>query len=112
MPFDILVTVQDAFNNPATGYVGTVDFMLSPGGDLGTYTFTADDQGQHVLVGLVLDAGDYTLLGTDLANAAVVGSVAFTVTPPVLVPRKMPTFPERVTVVSSTRTSAEPLGKT
>src|SRR5205807_314537 len=74
-------TVQDAFNNTATGYLGTLDFTLSPGGDLGNYTFTAADQGRHTLAGLVLDAGDYMLAGSDVANPAVGGSVTFTVRP-------------------------------
>jgi len=82
VPFDILVTVQDAFNNMATGYLGTLDFTLSPGGDLGNYTFTATDQGQHTLAGLVLDAGNYMLAGSDVANPAISGTVSFTVNPP------------------------------
>jgi hypothetical protein len=82
MPFDVVVTVQDALNNTATGYTGTVDFTLSPGGDLESYTFTAADQGHYTLAGLMLNAGDYTLTGTDVANPAISGSLTFTVDPP------------------------------
>jgi hypothetical protein len=82
VPFAVLITVQDAFHNTASGYLGLVAFLLSPGGDLANYTFTADDQGQYTLAGLLLDAGDYTLTGSDLANPAISSSITFTVNPP------------------------------
>jgi hypothetical protein len=82
VPFAVLITVQDAFHNTATGYLGTVAFLLAPGGDLGNYTFTASDQGQYTLAGLLLDAGNYTLTGRDLANPAISSSITFSVNLP------------------------------
>jgi hypothetical protein len=80
VPFQVTVTVQDAFNNTVTGYTGTVHFTASDGA-VANYTFTTADGGQHSFGGLVLrQAGTVTVTGTDTANPAITGALTFTVT--------------------------------
>jgi hypothetical protein len=81
VPFAITVTVQDAYGNTVTGYLGTVHFTLTgPAMAQADYTFTATDMGSHTFTNLVLSqAGDYTLTGVDSADPTVSGSTMFTV---------------------------------
>src|SRR5207245_1755995 len=50
-PFTITVTAKDAFNNVATGYMGTVHFTRSDANESSVvppdYTFVAGDNGTH-----------------------------------------------------------------
>src|SRR5262249_11874298 len=77
-PFDLTVTVQDAFNNTVTGYTGTITFTTSDP-DSGVvlpanYTFTAADGGVHTFTdtGLgettLITEGGQTVTATDLAS--------------------------------------------
>jgi hypothetical protein len=86
VPFSITVTVQDAYGNTVTGYLGTVHFTLTgPAMAMANYTFTAADRGSHTFSNLVLNqAGTYTLTGTDTADPTLTGSTMFTVVPPAL----------------------------
>jgi hypothetical protein len=81
MPFAITVTVQDAYGNTVTDYVGTVHFTLTGQATAqADYTFTASDMGSHTFSNLVLSqAGDYTLTATDEADPTISGSSFFTV---------------------------------
>jgi hypothetical protein len=80
-PFDVTVTVQDEFNNTATGYTGTVNFTVN-GNPVGSYTFTSADMGQHTFANRVATrAGTDTVTATDSANASVSGSTTIVVTP-------------------------------
>jgi hypothetical protein len=82
MPFSLTVTVQDAYNNTVTGYLGTVQFTLTgPAMAMANYTFVASDTGSHTFSNLVLNqTGMYLLTGTDTADPMLTGSVTFTVT--------------------------------
>jgi hypothetical protein len=83
VPFDVVVTIQDAYDNTVTDYAGTVHILLSPGDYSSDYTFTAADQGRFTLSNLVLaQDGTYTLTGTDTAEPSLNGSVTFLVYPP------------------------------
>jgi hypothetical protein len=83
-PFDLTVTVQDAFNNTVTGYTRTVTFSTSDptGGSLpGPYTFSTADAGTHTFSGgaALYTAGSQTISATD--TAGITGTVPVTVTP-------------------------------
>jgi hypothetical protein len=82
-PFTIMVTALDDLGQPATGYTGTVRFMLSgPVTAMADYTFTTTDGGQHTFINLVLRrAGTYTVAGADNDNPLINGNTAFTITP-------------------------------
>jgi hypothetical protein len=53
IPFDLTVTIQDAYGNRVTDYAGTVTFSTDdPDGSVpADYTFTTDDAGTHTFVG-------------------------------------------------------------
>jgi N-acetylneuraminic acid mutarotase len=77
-PFDVTVTVQDAYGNPATSYTGTVHFASADpyGATLpADYTFTAADAGVHTFAaGATLftpGSQTVTLSGTGLPTGAV-----------------------------------------
>jgi hypothetical protein len=82
-PFDVTVTAQDAFNNTASGYTGTVSFTSSdPGATLPAgYTFTAGDNGVHTFSGgaTLIHAGGQTVTATDTGTSSVTGSATVTV---------------------------------
>jgi hypothetical protein len=81
VPFAITVQAVDPFGQTAVGYAGTAHFMASNGA-MATYTFTATDAGQHAFSNLVLRrAQTLTVTGTDTANASIMGSTTFTITP-------------------------------
>jgi hypothetical protein len=81
--FDLTVTAQDAYNNTANGYTGTVTFTSSdPGASVpANYPFTAADNGVHTFPGGVtlVTTGDQTVTATDTGNSAVNGSATVTV---------------------------------
>jgi uncharacterized repeat protein (TIGR03803 family) len=71
--FSVTLTVEDAFGNVVTGYLGTVHFRSSDGTATlpANYTFTAADAGVHTFTGLGLrKRGKQTLTVTDTANSA------------------------------------------
>jgi streptogramin lyase len=95
-PFDLTVTVQDAFNNTVTGYTGTITFTTSdpdPGVVLpADYTFTVADGGVHTFTdtGLgettLIAEGDQTVTATD-TGSGITGTAPVTVTPAGEAPR-------------------------
>jgi hypothetical protein len=81
MPFNVTLTVQDAYNNTVTGYRGTVHFTSNdPQAFLpADYTFTATDNGVHTFTGLILaTAGSQSLTVND---GTIGGTATITVTP-------------------------------
>src|SRR5207244_1791967 len=84
VPFSITVTAKDAYNNVATGYLGSVHF--SGGGSGATlptnYAFTAGDAGVHTFSGVILtQAGNQAITATDTITASITGSANVTVNP-------------------------------
>src|SRR5205807_685433 len=84
MAFDVTVTVQDAFNNTVTTYLGTVQFtstdndpavILPP-----DYPFTSNDAGMHTFVGGVtlITVGSQTITVSD-ASAGISGAAVVNV---------------------------------
>jgi hypothetical protein len=70
--FSVTLTVEDAYGNVVTGYVGAVHFNSSDStANLpANYTFTASDAGVHTFTGLVLrKRGRQTLTVTDTQNS-------------------------------------------
>ena len=89
--FDVTVTVQDAFNNTVTGYLGTVQFLSTdsdPGVDLPpNYPFSSADAGSHTFAGgvtLITD-GNQIITVSD-PNLAIMGTATVSVVPPGLPP--------------------------
>jgi uncharacterized delta-60 repeat protein len=81
--FNVTVTAQDADNNTATGYTGTIHFTSSD--PLATvpadYTFTSADNGQHTFTnGVTLaTAGKQTVTATDTGTSSVTGAATVSV---------------------------------
>jgi photosystem II stability/assembly factor-like uncharacterized protein len=71
MSFDVTVTIQDAFNNTVSTYLGTVQFMSSdndPGVVLPSdYLFTGNDAGSHLFAGgtILITVGIQTIIVND-----------------------------------------------
>jgi hypothetical protein len=82
-PFTVTVTAQDAYNNTATGYRGTVGFTSSdPTASLpGSYTFLAGDAGTHAFTnGVTLNTtGAQTITVTDGVTATITGTATVNV---------------------------------
>jgi hypothetical protein len=75
-PFSLTVTVEDAYGNIVTGYVGTVHLSSSDSKAHlpANYTFTAGDNGVHTFTGLVLKkTGNQTITVTDTHNSSIIG---------------------------------------
>ena len=75
-PFRLTVTVEDAYGNIVTGYVGTVHFTSSDSQAHlpANYTFTAGNNGVHTFTGLVLKkTGNQTITVTDTKNSSITG---------------------------------------
>ncbi len=70
--FTITVTAQDAYNNTATGYVGTVGFTGSDGSGVypGNATLTS---GVKAFTATLVSAGNQTITGTDTVSSSVTG---------------------------------------
>ena len=72
--FSVTLTVEDAFGNVVTGYVGTVHFTSSDGTATlpANYTFTAGDAGVHTFTSafILRTRGKQTLTVTDTQNSA------------------------------------------
>ncbi len=80
-PFNVTLTVQDAYNNTVTGYRGTVHFTSGdPQAFLPSdYTFTAADNGVHTFMGVILKTAGSQTLG--VGDGTINGSATITVTP-------------------------------
>jgi hypothetical protein len=76
--FSVTLTVEDAYGNVVTGYVGTVHFSSSNSTATlpANYTFTAADAGVHQFVNAVIlrRLGQQTLTVTDTQNSALTAS--------------------------------------
>jgi hypothetical protein len=70
------VTAQDAFNNTATGYTGTVTFTSSDGQAAlpANYTFVAGDSGVHTFSATLKTAGSQSITATDTVTSSNKGS--------------------------------------
>jgi hypothetical protein len=71
--FSVTLTVEDAYGNIVTGYLGTAHFRSSDGTATlpANYTFTAADAGVHTFTNVVLrKRGKQTLTATDTLNGA------------------------------------------
>ena len=72
--FSVTVTIEDAFGNIVTGYVGTIHFSSSDGTATlpANYTFTASDAGVHTFTNAFIfkKKGTDTLTATDTQNGA------------------------------------------
>jgi hypothetical protein len=78
------VIAKDAFNNTASGYVGTVAFSSSDVQALlpANYTFVAGDNGMHAGFSVTLKtAGSQTVTATDTVTASITGSQTATISP-------------------------------
>jgi hypothetical protein len=78
VPFDLVVTVQDAYGNTVTDYAGTVTFSTDdPDGSVPPdYTFTTDDAGTHTFVGgVTLYADSSRVTATDTQMDSLTGSI-------------------------------------
>jgi hypothetical protein len=69
-PFNLTVTVTDAYGNVATGYTGTVRLHRSDGADI-LYTFTAADQGVHAFSITVQSPGQVTFQVQDASDSSI-----------------------------------------
>jgi hypothetical protein len=83
--FNVTVTAQDAFNNTATGYLGTVHFTSSDATAIvpADYTFLAADAGVHLFTGGVTlkSAGSQTVTATDTVTGTITGLATVNVNP-------------------------------
>jgi hypothetical protein len=79
----ITVTAKDAFNNTATGYLGTAHFTSSDGGATlpANYAFVAGDAGAHTFSVTPTTAGTQTVTATDTVTSSITGSHGITVNP-------------------------------
>jgi uncharacterized delta-60 repeat protein len=82
--FSLTVTVEDAFGNVVTGYVGTVHFTSSDSTATlpADYTFTAADAGVHTFVSkaTLRKRGTQTITVTDTQNSALTATDSINVT--------------------------------
>jgi hypothetical protein len=70
------VTAQDAFNNTATAYTGTMTFTSSDGLAAlpANYTFVAGDSGVHTFSATLKTAGSQSITATDTVTSSIKGS--------------------------------------
>ena len=75
-PINFTVTALDAFNNTATGYLGTVRFLSTDGQAAlpANYPFAAGDNGIHVFSATLKTAGSQTISATDVSNGTIAGT--------------------------------------
>jgi uncharacterized delta-60 repeat protein len=82
--FSLTLTVEDAFGNVVTGYVGTVHFTSSDGTATlpVDYTFTAGDAGVHTFTSqtILRKRGKQTITVTDTQNSALTATDSISVT--------------------------------
>ncbi|HEV2946390.1 MAG TPA: Ig-like domain-containing protein, partial [Gemmataceae bacterium] len=97
--FSFTVTAQDASNNTAIGYTGTVHFTSStPRAALpADYTFTSTDAGVHTFSAILRSAGSQSLTATDTVTGSITGSQSITVNPGAVHHLVLSYFPSRTT---------------
>jgi len=77
--FGLTITVQDAYGNVVTGYVGTIHFQSTDSKATlpVNFTFGATDKGVHTFAGLILrKRGNQTITVTDTRNSLIAGTKA------------------------------------
>jgi hypothetical protein len=82
VPFSVMLTVEDAYGNVVTGYIGTVHFSSSDSTATlpASYPFTAADAGVHTFAGLILHKkGKQTVTVTDTQNSALTATDSISV---------------------------------
>jgi hypothetical protein len=80
--FSLTLTVEDAYGNVVTGYVGTVHFTSSDSTATlpADYTFTAADAGVHTFSNLILrKRGTQTVTVTDTLNGTLTATDSISV---------------------------------
>jgi hypothetical protein len=84
--FNFTVNALDAFNNTATGYLGTVHFTKSDAGAGSAvpadYTFIAGDNGSHQFSATLVTGGNQSITATDTINGTITGTANITVGQP------------------------------
>lgn len=80
--FSVVVIALDAYGNRATGYIGTIHFTDSVGGQTlpADYTFTAADAGYHAFTVTFAMRGSHTITITDTLDATIFGTETINVT--------------------------------
>jgi uncharacterized delta-60 repeat protein len=82
--FSVTLTVDDAYGNAVTGYVGTIQFSSSDSRATlpANYTFTASDAGVHTFTSVfqLRTRGKQTLTATDTQNSALTATDSINVT--------------------------------
>src|SRR5438552_7329793 len=75
--FDLTVTAKDAYNNVATGYLGTAEFTSNDAHAVLPldYTFLASDNGTHTFFNgaILTTSGARTITATDTVTASITG---------------------------------------
>src|SRR5207249_6982644 len=75
--FDLTVTAKDAYNNTATGYLGTAEFTSNDAHAVLPldYTFLAADNGTHTFFNgaILTTSGARTITATDTVTASITG---------------------------------------
>src|SRR5207245_6728406 len=77
--YSVTVTALDSFNDPASGYTGTVHFTSTDGQASlpANYTFTNTDAGSHTFSNVLFKiAGTQSLTVTDTSNGSIAGTQA------------------------------------
>jgi uncharacterized repeat protein (TIGR01451 family) len=84
VPFNLTVTVLDAYKNIVTGYSGTIQFTSSDSaaGLPGNYTFVSSDNGKHAFTATLNSLGAQTITATDTALSTLTGSATTNVDTP------------------------------
>ena len=74
--FNVTVTAKDAFNNTATGYLGTVHFTSTDGAATlpGNYGFVGGDAGVNIFPVTLKTAGSQTVTATDTVTGSINGT--------------------------------------
>jgi hypothetical protein len=80
VPFPAALTVQDAYDNTATAYTGTVH-VSDNFNEIADYTFTAADQGTHAFMVQLATPGSRTVTAADTADPSISGTASFVVLP-------------------------------
>lgn len=78
LPFNLILTVEDAYGNVVNNYIGTVHFTSTDRTATlpANYTFTTADKGVHTFVGLVMHKrGKQTITITESSNNLLTTSV-------------------------------------
>lgn len=75
-PFNFTVTAEDASNETATGYTGTVHFTSTDGSATlpANFTFTSGDNGTVQLQATLASQGDQTIAATDTTASSITGT--------------------------------------